>query len=236
MVALILAAVIAVSASPSGSSLAPITMTSAPGNKCVRRVLCGPLHLLPSDRFERRAFVARLALQLLDGIVTAAGLRAGRGSYVPLEETVHCANCAKNYIDTSWSRPGGTAEADILVAPFSHGGLVSLLAGGLAFDVVSAAATRRWSAISRASLDLDLAGSHFAGISSWAPLFAARRATDAAYAKCASAVADVGTGGGGPTSVLLIGSNVIAGGIQAARPTHECSNFTPLPISIIGSL
>lgn len=243
---LLAVALVVATAAPALAQTTDVAITLSTANQpvrisgpCEHRAFCGPIRLLPNDPSERRIFIARIALQFVDGIVTAAGLRSGQGSYAPLEATHPCPSCQQHYLAVSGPAvPGSTWEADPIAAPFSHGGLAGLLAGGLAFDVVSAAAMRRWSPSTRASVDLNIATSHIVGIQSWVPLLAARRAVDADYAKCVRAVGVVTSSGGEPTGVLLIGQTApsTSGAIAAPQPTKTCSLFTSLPITMIGNL
>ena len=111
---------------------------------CRHRVLCGAIRVVPRDPVERAAFVERVTAQLVDGIVTAAGLRA-RSPYLP---------------NTSY-------EADPVVRPFSRGGLPTLLAAGIAWDIASGATTRRWSPSDRTQLDRSETAMHAWGIGTW---------------------------------------------------------------------
>lgn len=111
---------------------------------CRHRVLCGAIRVVPRDPVERAAFVERVTAQLVDGIVTAAGLRA-RSPYVA---------------NTSY-------EADPVVRPFSHGGLPTLLVAGIAWDIATGAATRRWSPSERTQLDRADTAMHAWGIGTW---------------------------------------------------------------------
>lgn len=175
---------------------APSTAAPAP---CAHRALCGPIRLLPRDPSERRAFVARVLLQAVDGIVTSAGQRAGTGRLPNLtaltaaaRDRSAVANFNMGAVNaTSW-RITPTFEADPFVAPASHGGLRTLLAGGLLWTSATARIQHRWSAQRREQFDELEAASHLVGIATWLPRLAARRALDGEYRTCAETVAQFG--------------------------------------------
>jgi hypothetical protein len=240
MFALVAASAIAIATPSSAASSAPVAITvssRAPQRpSCEHRAFCGPLRLLPRDPVERRAFVARVVLQAADGIVTAAGLRAGRGSYRALEQLAPCpagSACQEPAVAAyvsgqRGSRPQPTWEGDPFVAPSSHGGLITLLIGGLAWDATTSLAQRRWRSAERAHFDLAEAGSHAMGMVTWLPRFAARRALDARYAKCVREVAGVAGDNANPTALLLNGAEP-PGPPLPPHATHECDGFTTLP-------
>ena len=109
---------------------------------------------------------------------------------------------------------------------------MTLVGGALAFDLIVARAQRHWSPANRTAYNLQESASHVAGIRSWIPLLASRRASDANYAKCVSQLVGVRGDNINPTGIILIGS--ISNGIQGSKPTKECSTFTTLPVEKIG--
>lgn len=203
----------------------------APSNPCAHRILCGPLRLVPKDPNERRAFYIRVGLQIADGIVTSAGLRSNRTIYPDLFRTTACVNpntaCYSNLLATRYHSVDGefrAAEIDPIVQVFAHGGLRSMLLGGLVFDVASARITKNWSAKAREHLNLGLATTHAAGISTWLPILADRRATNEAYSACAHAA----------VNGFVAGKSGTKDGLALYLPPSSpasCQVFSSLPIA-----
>lgn len=168
-------------------------------NPCANRILCGPIRILPRDRAERTAFIVRIALQAVDGIVTSAGLRASHRTYHdPAARYVYSyagchvvggsAPCAlpfksENYVYLSarvGPRPGAsTYEADPVAKPFVSGSLLGTLIGGALGDIMMSRAMQSWSPRQRTIAYANESVSHAYGISTWFPLFAAVRHADA---------------------------------------------------------
>lgn len=200
-------------------------------NPCAHRIFCGPVRLVPKDPGERRAFYLRIGLQIADGIVTSAGLRSNRATYPDLFRSSACMNsntvCGQGLILSRYRGVGTQAapavEIDPFVQVFAHGGLASMLVGGLAFDVASARVSQHWTSSARTSFDLGVASAHVAGISSWLPILANRRATDAAHASCARAAADGFVAGKNDTK------DGLALYLPASAPAN-CSEFSSLPL------
>ena len=213
---------------------APPSMPNA--NPCEHRIFCG--QLLPADRTERMAFLARIGLQIADGIVTANGLReqskhpdlwrSSRLCSTPLactynSKTISSFGFAVDFFPSL--RP--TFESDALAAPFSHGGLPTILAGGLLWNFGMAHMQRSWTSMQRTSFDIGESIGHVYGIATWERVAAHRRAWDADYFRCADLTkhyAVLAPINGSKLGFQLLGA---PGGMQYPS---TCQRYTALPL------
>jgi hypothetical protein len=219
----------------------------APAAPCAHRVACGPIHLLPKSPAERRAFLIRVAFQAFDGIVTSAGLRASqRTRFANIDALVPCKNpsfatpCSQvgalpdRAPDVSSAWPAW--EVDPLVVPFAHGGLPTLIAGGIVADLGGSIIERHWSASAREAVDVQMAATHAAGASTWFPILARIRSADAQYAACQQAAAHgfiIGAPSGSatapPEGISLV--KYVPGLVGAAiQPYPACRPYSDLPV------
>ena len=224
----------------------------SPPAPCAHRAFCGPIHLLAKSPAERRAFLLRVGLQIVDGLVTEAGLHQNRLRFPNLLSLAPCPAAATEntchgpaeQAAISWGRTIGSeqwhlTEADPFVVFAAKNGLGAMLAEGFAFDAATARIEHTWSSSNRTQFDITEAAGHVVGIATWLPVFAAVHHYRAAYEDCAALVANrgelIGPGTGPPTQIVVYTPTypigIYSSTAQVSLPA--CQPFSSIPISEI---
>ncbi len=244
--AIIAAAAITATPSPAPSSTVSYISAKGPEDPCKHRVFCGRIAFVPRDPVERRAFYMKLGTQFLDGVITAVGLRGSRAQYADLwTHAVHpletgcttwqgmqeCWSAPPTYVPAnvvtfSFGAPH-SFEIDPLAAVSAHGGLPTLVAGGLAWDAIIASTLHRAPVATRVSYDYLEAGTHLVGAATWFGRLAGQRVVAREYAHCSLLVSQYGMLNASTSSLnnIWFAPDVSASSIKA------CQDFSSIPLT-----